>query len=305
MSINLIPQAVFPYDTSNLQMVPLSLCQQPAEGLRCIPMAFDFSQTHQAYTVNFPPTSTGSVIKKAQSVVVDTTDCDNTITVLFPDTGYRVVTPPGTIRMVPVVSNAQPPAFIVINDDIDFFSGTPNTDIFRLFVLNQFIPEFNNDVFTAVKNYGLSYNQVLVNNANPPTTQYPPAIIDETLAITNGLFNCTLDETAFEATAFQANQFWIDSLIINCVGFDATGQTPTFFIFDDVSVIYTCQFVIPAGSFPGADIPIRQWSNVRYKSQLNINNSFRGLRFKIAGFGTATFHMDIAVFGGILVPFTP
>lgn len=139
---------------SPVSSVPLKLCGLPKEGTKCLPMQFKFGP-QKVWLVNIAIGQTTQALSQICSMYMDATQCSRPITVLFPDTGYQVTVGAGDSKLVPVLTNATPPLFYVISDSNNSFS---TADIFELFLLNIFVPEFSSDTFIDSIMFGLNKN---------------------------------------------------------------------------------------------------------------------------------------------------
>lgn len=123
----------------------------PAEGARVVPMQFNFKSSAAIY-VNFP-NAPNAPMSQLASLFVDTTQCNNDVNILFPDTGYQVRVEAGGGRMIPVITknnaNTLNP-FYVISDS----GGATNSDQVTIQALNIFVPEFDSNILQKVLAFG-------------------------------------------------------------------------------------------------------------------------------------------------------
>lgn len=131
---------------------PLTICKTPPEGTKgvSIQLSFPASAVSNAYLIDLSG-GTSPAISQACSLWVDARNCANDISILFPDTGYSVSVNQFSAGLVPVLTSLASPKFYVINNGLIL----NNTDKCNIIVLNQFIPELNQNNFNSSINFGI------------------------------------------------------------------------------------------------------------------------------------------------------
>lgn len=140
---SLIRNAVtFPIDNS---VIPLNLCTPPKEGVKAMNFQVNGTTPFPALidlaSIPAPP------ISQLCAMYVDASASGQDITVLFPDSGYKVVIQSGNALLFPVITSKQLPRFII--------SGSvTGGSLVNVFLLNQFVPGFGTEIFQNVQVYG-------------------------------------------------------------------------------------------------------------------------------------------------------
>lgn len=129
----------------------INLCRAPAEGMKCIPMQFQFN-IKPGWLVGFP-NSPNAPMSQISSLFVDTSDSVHGATIFFPDTGYSVTVEPGGCRIIPVITGANANSLLPFYVLLDS-SGALTTDIVNVIALNQFVPEFGSNEISNNLSYG-------------------------------------------------------------------------------------------------------------------------------------------------------
>ncbi|HNB00966.1 MAG TPA: DUF1859 domain-containing protein [Nitrosomonas sp.] len=131
---------------------PINLCKAPVEGAKCIPMQFKFLVS-RVWRVDLSLGAPNQPLTQLACLYIDGTNLYDTVTILFPDTGYQIEVKTGDRRMMPVTMGTQSPLFYVICNDEN---GLAFLDTLNIFAYNIYIPSFIDDTFTTTLNYGVN-----------------------------------------------------------------------------------------------------------------------------------------------------
>lgn len=136
------------------QAIPLLLCKMPAEGLKVV----NFQVTPLPPPINSSVTlidmlqgSPNPPLSQVGSIFLDASGSSADVTILFADTGYQVRIAAGDSALFPAITGIAYPKFYIIFGP----EASTGIDVANIFVLNQFVPEFNSTNFIKATSYGI------------------------------------------------------------------------------------------------------------------------------------------------------
>lgn len=89
-------------------------------------------------------------LKQVAAVFIDAVDCENDVTLLVADTGYRIRVTSGNSKMCSIISGVKNPKIYILSDD----NGNTNADLVNVVLLDTFIPDFATSEFIRAFTYG-------------------------------------------------------------------------------------------------------------------------------------------------------
>lgn len=171
---------------------PIATCSAPKEGLKTVPMQFTFN-AHASFFVDLTTGTIGPPMSQIAAIYMDASQCGHDVNIVFADTGFQVRCGAYNSVLAPVLCNSNNQKFYVtiVEPGTNSPATVNGTDIFNLFALNQFIPEFNASSFIHAEMYGWSeffqlkpvFSQskaysTVANNAGAPSQIFPVTLLN-------------------------------------------------------------------------------------------------------------------------------
>lgn len=139
---------VFPIDNT---VCPVNICKPPVEGPKCL--SFQITTNTQLPVFIDINNNPAPPISQIAAMYIDLSTCAADIIVIFADTGYQVQIQGGDSALIPVITfgGGQLPRFYICQA-----AGPARVagDTVNIFLLNQFVPEFNTSIFQKAQLYG-------------------------------------------------------------------------------------------------------------------------------------------------------
>lgn len=250
------------------------LCREPAEGFKFVPMQFAFNEK-PGWLVDLSVGSPNPPLSQCCALFVDTSNCQNDVNILFPDSGYQVRVKLGGGQLVPVLTGTVLPKFYVLSDN----GGNTNSDICNVFAMNKFVPEFQASNYVSSIAYG--YGQYF--SLQP--------LFAQSVSLT-----ATFDSfPSGGVNVINHTQWYLNNLQVDVNIEGPADAVAVLQLFDDTTEIYRFHFTVGA-----AEIMVGQLVQI---SGLNYISSGNGpLVAKIpAASGFSSLEVTFNIAGGILI----
>lgn len=231
-----ITAAALPF-ISQFVSTPLTACNPPPEGkVKSVNMEIPFNNGLTQQLVWLVDLGAGNPppLSQISGLYIDATNSPNDITILFADTGYTVRCGGGNTLLVPAFTTPNNYKFYVINENNN---GVAFSETVKLFLLNQFLPEFSGDVRGRVLEYGLGISG---NTIAGEAIQFARSAL---------LFSGAVDFTVMPYQLVSADALWIEAIDVAIQGYDAAGPSTNVLRIEDNSTgitIFTIPFYMTA-----------------------------------------------------------
>ena len=290
-----IPFSASPYIANSLNAVvpisatPTKLCSPPVDGFKYINIQYTFQETF-TWLNDMRLGAPNPPLSQTCAMYVDASLCLHDVFVYFPDSGFTQVVGTGNTAFFPVITGQTYPKFFIglvpfnIQDPYPADLTFDNEDLVNVFVFNQFLPGFTNNILNSTiiagigDEYGPSYKYV------------PDQLFQASKSISGG-------SGSTNVTLINNTQWFFSDLDISICGNTTDGSTTEFTIelVDDGTIIMAKDFVLNG---------TLQTIQLFDKSDLNYRSSGGGplIANITVGSGIMQAKLSSNINGGILVP---